>query len=1024
MSSKRDIPKPSSKGRSKIGKVKRRDGRERPEKKASDRSQWFFVALVFGLTVPSGMLYFVFSDSSTPVSIESQFEVDKPLTIEDFPDLLEKAPNQALRFAQGYDAANPDKVRVSLGLYERLLSRIPNDARQPLLVRIAELNQALADRQGLAFQSIETEVESLIKSGDFSRAIETWKKALNQFKDEDILAEVRENIRNCKALKRRLQSMRQCVQEAPSPFQLASANRYAREIGPLLRQGQALKFTEAYKDLSKHALRLKKFYRTRDNAQRQERLKATEFDLGQSAQKAARALEERQALVIQRTKNYELPYKSGVRILSLKSDRFTLQFKKSGRERIHSFRYKPELTVKVLRLATRPKSLIDHVDRLCFALEHQLFEEAKSLQNQLKSMSPGNKIYDFDMEKLKRYGDAFRGQSIPLKKGFNGSRYDFQLENSKRYLEDWTTPSRQSVLTLGRKLGLSITGPDIALQSEKFHFHDEAYVVFPAPSSTSSRCRVELRLDTFGRKVFYVAAEFDPRSKTYTLTRGEDPSTLSPMTSQLAIRPGVSFKLVVKDGKVSLEHGPRTLSCTARRFTNCQVMVRHLGEAKGSALSSSWGSFTVAGALQGDWDARIGARFRRAIETQILALQSASEIDHKAGFPTLSVDDPFTRATVSDSLLSHYKRAWTLYRDGQSHRALREFNLLLQGNGELAGAHFARGLILREQGRFDEALLNFDAAVRVDALFPEALAAKGQMLARAGRSSEATGSAQRALALWPDCADAYAALGLAAFADRHFEKALKALTLAQRLHGNTQIIADIRAAKHVISGPSWPRVFEAQSKHFIVRTDSGQELADETAQSLERAQAVYKEILGLSPKEAGAKQLCLIFESESDFREYSKNTIRRYKHDFAGLYSHRYRTLLFYTPSLSTTSYYRFHEVLYHEGFHAYADNIFGSIPVSLNEGLAQISEEEVFKRVESGGKGLNKRFVAQRLKTVKTAIRTIQKGHAPTVSELVDMSYGEFQNRNKHAHYALSRLLCEFMLQENEKYKLKAALQ
>lgn len=973
------------------------------------------------------MLYLYFTAPSDAASLEQKFELNKAPTIEDFPDLLAKAPDQALAFVRSFDAANPAKAEISLALYERLLAKVPEDARAPLLLRIEELNHALADSQGIAFQTLETQVESLIKSGQFQDAIKTWENASDQFEDEYILAEIRQNIRDCQSLKKRHDLMLRYSREAPRKLQTKTAKDFARKIGPLLRQGRALQFTEAYKDLNRCALRLKKYFRTRDRLHRIQRLQAAKASLELDAEESVRAIKARESLAIEKTKDFGVPYKSGVRLISLQRNRFTIKYKKSGRERTYSFQDKPELTAKILQFASRPNSIADLSDRLCFCLEHQLFEDAASIQNQLKSLSRGRKTYHFDIEKLKRNGDPFRGQTLALKDGLKGSRYDFQSENGARFLEDWSLPSKRSRVAISREMGATLTGAEVVLQSEKFYFQDEASVEFPAPGPASSRCRVELRLDTFGRNVFYVAADFNPKANTYTLSRGEDPLTLSPMTGMLAIRPGVPFKLHVKNGEVSLKHGPRTLSCTARRFTNCRVIIRHCGDAKMKSLKSSWTSLLIAGALQADWHWDINARLRRAIDTQILAIQATLAKRHpfnqQGQISTLSVDDPLSHATLSESLLSHYNRAWALYRNGESDKALREFNLLLQGNGEVAGAHYGRGLILKEKSHFNDALQNFDAALKVDALFPEALAAKANMLARTGRCVAAKDTANLALKLWPDCAAAHRALGRAAFAERHFKKALTALTLAQRLQPKAATLADIRAARHVLSGPPWPVVYEAQSKNFIVRTDTSQKLADESAQRLEEAQSIYKELLGLTPREAGGKQLCLIFESVSDFHEYTKNTSRRYKHNFAGLYSHQYRSLLFYTPGASVDAYYRLREVLYHEGFHAYADTVLNSIPVWLNEGLAQVSEEEVLKRVEENNADLHSRLLSEELKAVKTALASIKRGHAPTIAEIMDMGYGEFHNRNEHAHYAFARLLCQFMLRKEDGNKFKEAL-
>lgn len=960
--------------------------------------------------------------ASAPKEPGVDTEAKATLTLDSFPDLINEDVPEALAFAREFDAANPDKIRVSIGLYERLLSVLDEDQRAPLLARLEQLNRALAEEQGSEFQKIENSVDGFIRAGQIDRAIDTWAKAQSQFEDEDILTEIRAQIRDCRALQRRHKAILRCLERAPDTLTTSSMKSFARELGPLLDQGGALNETKANKDLQALATRLKRSYRSRDKAQRLARLEEIRARIKAKARAKPSELKAREARAIEKSKDYSIPYKSGVRVVYLKENRFGIQFLKSGRERHYLFQSNPKLTDLVLQAASRPRSKEDLLERLCFNLQYQRFEIVKSLQKELVTLDSKTKAFQFDLAKLERAGQAFRGEDLPSNGDVEGARYDFQSKQSEAHLEDWHRGSNKITLSQSADKGITLSGSGIALSSESFHFQDEVSLSFPAPGENSANCRVEIRLDDFDREKYYVAADFNLKDRTYTLSRGANPLSLSPMTSMHPIRSKHSFRLYVKDRTVHLAHGQRAFSCGARSFSKCQVIIRHLDSGQVTPRTS-WRSFEISGDLRYDWISKVETRLRKAIDERILQVRAGAQIKKTGVHRSLSVDDPLSFAAASTAQISHYKRAWDLYREGLLQPALTEFSSLLRSRMQFAGALFARGLIHEEMGDMDSALQNYESATKVDPLFPEALGAQALILARRSRTERAIEIAKRALALHPDCPQALKALGMAAFAHRRFDDAYKHLKIAQEIAPSAQCLGDLRTVKHVHLGPPWIRSFEAKTDRFIVRTDVSQELANSTAKRLEDAQELYKKILGVSPKSQEPPQLCLVFQNQADFHEYTRNTSRLYKHSYAGLYSSRYRCLMFYCPPTSAGPYFRFLEVLYHEGFHAYVDRVFDSVPAWFNEGLAQFSEGFLLRQVEKKSAVLSERLRDGLRSSAKSVISAKRQGHAPEIGELMKMGYREFHNQNETTNYRYSALLFQFIRSQQEDAPIQIAL-
>jgi tetratricopeptide (TPR) repeat protein len=96
------------------------------------------------------------------------------------------------------------------------------------------------------------------------------------------------------------------------------------------------------------------------------------------------------------------------------------------------------------------------------------------------------------------------------------------------------------------------------------------------------------------------------------------------------------------------------------------------------------------------------------------------------------------------------------------------------GDGENELLHFALGIVLRREERFDEALDEFTESSRLMPGFPETHSQLSYLFYRTEDADDALAEARTALSIDPANAEAYRYLGLALYADGHYDAALHA----------------------------------------------------------------------------------------------------------------------------------------------------------------------------------------------------------------------------------------------------------
>jgi tetratricopeptide (TPR) repeat protein len=202
-----------------------------------------------------------------------------------------------------------------------------------------------------------------------------------------------------------------------------------------------------------------------------------------------------------------------------------------------------------------------------------------------------------------------------------------------------------------------------------------------------------------------------------------------------------------------------------------------------------------------------------------------------------------------------------LVHDKNFNAAEDKIRTLLRDDADKAALYFVLGTILRRQERFDEALDAFTESSRLMPGFPETHSQLSYLFYRTDDAEDALAEARTALSMDPANAEAYRYLGLALYANGHYDAALHAFDEALAREpagslGNADVYFDMgithrdqgdlrRAAiayRHALS--LRPDFWEAHSNLGVVLHDQGK---------LDEAIAEYRSAKRLNPEEASVR---------------------------------------------------------------------------------------------------------------------------------------------------------------------------
>ena len=155
-----------------------------------------------------------------------------------------------------------------------------------------------------------------------------------------------------------------------------------------------------------------------------------------------------------------------------------------------------------------------------------------------------------------------------------------------------------------------------------------------------------------------------------------------------------------------------------------------------------------------------------ALLVQAVALHEAGQLtDAERLYRRVLNDQPRNFDSLHLLGLIHHQR-------GEHSEAVRQIDIALTINCNVAAAHNSRGVALKALKRLDEAVASYDTAIAINPGYADAFSNRGLVLTELERFDEALASYRKAIALRQKFPEAFNNLGLVLAALRRFDEAL------------------------------------------------------------------------------------------------------------------------------------------------------------------------------------------------------------------------------------------------------------
>ena len=313
------------------------------------------------------------------------------------------------------------------------------------------------------------------------------------------------------------------------------------------------------------------------------------------------------------------------------------------------------------------------------------------------------------------------------------------------------------------------------------------------------------------------------------------------------------------------------------------------------------------------------------------------------------------------------------------------------------------GLYYGEDHRFNDALKCLRSATRLAPGFYETWVELGDTYGHLEKPRDAEAAYDAAIAAGPEYAHAYKQRAVLYVSQDRFAQARADVTRARQLEPeDLALIAMERQLRLVLDGPDWPRRFDAETKHYLIRTNVSQAFADKLGEHAELIRKLYTQIFP-DPPRSRRKFPIVVFKDKAEYHQNGgpKGAGGHFDPVFKQLF-------LFQYPKESDTLL-----VLYHEGFHQFLDGVLENKPPQwFNEGVADFfgPSEHV---TEGGVEGMRIRPNPWRLDLVK---KMIKQGRTTPFQKLMTMTQREMYGRDAGLHYAQSWSMIYFFCEADDR--------
>ncbi len=977
---------------------------------------------------------------------EAEKAAEAPL---DRPPVLPKSdPGAALKLIDRYEQSKPDDVVGLLGLYEELhgMVRQPG-ARAQIERRLDDLRGRAAEQVGELFDRFVERARAAAEAEDFAAARAVWDEARRALPSETTDA-ISDELALLEEQERLTAQLSAAFDEAQQADGATRVEALLAKLGGALHGADAVRGRPTYEKVAAAVRRMRSVVRGAAAAKARARVDAVRDSLRAAATDRAAAFREREAVAKAASEKKPIGLVGGAVVTALDETGFSLRTNDGKVAQTLRWGQRPVISMQVLERACREGNSQDRAELVEYCLEHRLFKDARRAAKRLRKRDAAAADLLPDIDALEAASRPLAGDR-PRDRKKDGAAYDF---SSDAQIADWEPldPERTKIRQAG---GLNVEGSRLEVALTEIGFEDGFDLEvqrWPASSGADPILEVRLDPDARGGGLAFIVY-FSSDGGAVKLLRAEGEAKAKEIGDWVDAR-AYPIRFSVRDGKARLvvgsERSGTTVESPAFAFTRARIILGGVIRSESPPTLGvpgrpappaptgwvTWRDFAITGQFRDDWLrkslAEYGAVLRAELEratARRLATSGAAAPDVAAAPERLlpSADDALALAGMDEPTLERYRGAWrdlaeaeALVAADPSPKAIaaaapklvaayRVFEELVLSRGRQAGVYYGRGRCRLLAEELEGAWADLDLAIDLDPDFAEALLTRAELRRMFGEIEEAEADLARAAELRPDDAELYRRRGMVALSREDYATAHEEIAIACGLDPSDAESRQLeRSVRQVIDGPAWEQEFTHETAHFIVRTDISAERAREVGAHLERARTAYETLIGPPAPGAAAKAkkaTCLVFDTDVAFYHYAGKLL--FGHDdqrTTGLYTPLYKQLLFYEDKNDADG-KAFREVVFHEGFHRYADEVMPGCPIWLNEGLAEVVAGEL---TENDG------ILQGRLRDAKEAFA---RGAAPSVRELIRLTPPQFMNENAAFHYALSWTLCRFILRASD---------
>jgi tetratricopeptide (TPR) repeat protein len=231
--------------------------------------------------------------------------------------------------------------------------------------------------------------------------------------------------------------------------------------------------------------------------------------------------------------------------------------------------------------------------------------------------------------------------------------------------------------------------------------------------------------------------------------------------------------------------------------------------------------------------------------------------------------------------------------------------------------------------------------------FVEARVARAELLLREGKYAEAEKEIDGSLTLVPDLAHARLTRALLHYYGGREAEAVAELELARRLEPtDVSLRRQAKRMRNIVAGPRWSGTVAIETPHYLIRAESPRLSKKGKKEDLEKAvlartqkyaehltgARAYFEQLVSGPQSRSRKPFVFICDTPESYYVYADFTSEDRLEHTAGVFFNQYQQLLFYRDESEEETL----QTMTHEAFHEYLHAILPSVPIWMDEGMAE----------------------------------------------------------------------------------------